>query len=144
MYKKFIFLLTIIFFLNNVYSQNDSSLQIKSALVKVITFKNKDTVSKYDKEMYRKCQSWELSLNDAYKIFSIVKPVSSEEKGGLYNWLPCYFQTKVLYKECFYTMEINAASFIVLYNKKSTLYFGCSSVECQNFFVLSGGNSSGD
>jgi len=128
-------------FVSRSFSQI-ASIDIKSPLVKKIAFKS--IVSKDDKEMYNKCIRWKLSYKDVYKVFSLVTPITSEEKAGLYNWLPCYFRAKVIYKGCIYTMEINAASFLVLYNKKSTLYFGCSSSACERFFVLAGGNASSD
>ena len=140
MFKSVLFLVINIFFLTQSFAQKDTSLHIKSPLVKILIFK--DTTSKNVEDIYHKCQKWKLSVEDAYKIFSISNQISSEEKAGLYNWLPCYFKSKILYRGCTYTMEINAASFIVLYNKKSTLYFGCSSSNCENYFVLSGGNAS--
>jgi hypothetical protein len=50
----------------------------------------------------------------------------------------------VIYKGSIYTMEVNAASFIFLYNSQHTLYFGCSSTTCRPYFVLPGGNASQD
>lgn len=120
------------------YSQNKLSVKFQSPVIKYMDFK--DTTLDSDKKVYVKCQKWKLSKKDISYILTLVKPISSEEKAGLYNWLPCYFRSKVLYKGCIYTMEINAASFIVLYNKKATLYFGCSSTACESFFVLAGGN----
>jgi len=94
--------------------------------------------------MYRACVAWKMSDDDVKKIFSLVKPISSEAKGGLYNSLPCYYEAEVLYEGISYTMEINAASFIVLHNENSNVYFGCPSEACNTFFILPGGNASGD
>lgn len=88
--------------------------------------------------MYKASVAWKLSAGDVMKIFSLVKPISSEAKGGLYNSLPCYYEAEVLYEGKKYTMEINAASFIVLYNKNSIVYFGCPSEVCKPFFILPG------
>jgi len=94
--------------------------------------------------MYQACVAWKMSDDDVEKIFSLVKPISSEAKGGLYNSLPCYYEAEVLYEGKNYTMEINAASFIVLYNENSIIYFGCPLEACNTFFILPGGNASGD
>ena len=142
MNKNIIFLTLGIFLLNQLFSQQDSVIFIRSALEKKTEFK--DTISKKNHDLYKECLDWKLSTEDAYKIFGMMKSISSEAKAGLYNWLPCYFESKVLFNGCVYTMEINAASFIVLYNKWSTLYFGCQSAECKNYFILPGGNASGD
>lgn len=141
MYRHIIFCLINILLVGQSFSQIPS-IDIKSPLVKKIAFKS--IVSKNDKEMYDKCIKWKLSSKDVYRIFSLVSPITSEEKAGLYNWLPCYFRAKVTYKGCIYTMEVNAASFLVLYNNKTTLYFGCSSSACERFFVLAGGSASSD
>lgn len=94
--------------------------------------------------MYQACVAWKMSDDDVEKIFSLVKPISSEKKGGLYNSLPCYYEAEILYEGKKFTMEINAASFIVLYNENSIVYFGCPSNACNSFFILPGGNVSGD
>lgn len=140
--KRIIFILMGILLFGHAFSQKKPSILIKSPLIKKIEFK--DTLSKNDKAIYHQCQEWKLTCKEVHEIFSLAKPISSEEKEGLYNWLPCYFTSEVLYNGSAYTMEINAASFIVLYNKKRTLYFGCSSRDCSKFFVLSGGNASAD
>lgn len=140
--KLIVFILMGTLLFGYAFPQKRASILIKGPLIKKIEFK--DTVLKNDNAIYHQCQKWELTCKEVYKIFYLAKPISSEEKEGLYNWLPCYFISKVLYKGSIYTMEINAASFIVLYNKKRTLYFGCSSRDCGKFFILPGGNASDD
>ncbi|MCX6300550.1 MAG: hypothetical protein NTY72_15830 [Bacteroidetes bacterium] len=138
------YIVTILNILISIHSfpQQNSALRIKSKLIKTIEFK--DTTLKSEKEMFQKCNNWEISINDALKAFSFSKQITSEQKSALYNWLPCYFKSTVIYNKSKYYMEVNAASYIVLYNKSSTLYFGCSNSECEKFFILKGGNASAD
>jgi len=142
MFRNILLVLISLLLTSNAFPQKKSLIVVKCPLVKFIEFK--DTASETDKDIYRKCNEWSLAPKDTYKIFSLVKPITSEQKNNLYNWLPCYFKTTVDYKGNIYTMEVNAASFIVLYNDKTTLYFGCSSEGCKKYFILNGGNASAD
>ena len=121
-------------------AQNKTLIKLQAPLIKYMEFK--DTILSEDKKIYKKCQKWALSKNDVYKLFSLAKQIKSEEKSQLYYWLPCFYKSTVLYKNDLYTIEINAASFITLYNSKTTLYFGCSCDLCLKYFILAGGNAS--
>ena len=111
-----------------------NNFKIVDDLKKNIEFE--DNLTGEEKELFEKCQNWELTEKEICEIFSKSKLSTSEEIHGMYYWLPCYYNTTIEYNNNNYTMEINAASFIVIYNDDETLYFGCDNEELRKYFVL--------
>ena len=111
---------------NMSYCQSKSPFILQGDFVKHMEFK--DSIRPSDKKVYEKCKKWILQNDVIYRVLQFVKPITSEEKGGLYNSLPCYYQGRVLYKNQKYIIEINAASYITLYNDKAIIYFGCAAL----------------
>jgi hypothetical protein len=126
----------------NLKAQQLTDIFIKDSFSKEMHFKNHDTITSSDQKIFKLCQRWCLNKKDILKIFKLATKISSEEKGSDYYDLPCYYKARVILNNNVYTMEINAASYIVLYNDNSQLYFGCASPKCDKYFVLKGGHAS--
>jgi hypothetical protein len=69
-------------------------------------------------------------------IFTKRIKLTSEQKQSEYYQLSCYYKGKIRLKKIEYTFELNAASFITLYNDKEVLYFGFKLRDCPKCFVL--------
>lgn len=142
MNSKLLMILLILIANNFIFCQPKSPFALQGTLTKHLEFK--DSTRPSDKKVYEQCKKWELQDEGIKNVLLLVKPISSEQKGGLYYSLPCYYKGNVIYKNQKFTIEVNAASFITIYNEKTTLYFGCSSKDCSKYFVMEGGNASSE
>src|SRR5258708_5360998 len=112
---KIIFCLLCLFSINSsLRAQKLTGIIIKDSLIKEMHFKTSDTLP-IDKKIIRLCKNWKLTKHDMLNIFALSKKITSEEKGGAYYDVPCFYKATVMLNDSTYTMEINAASYIVLY-----------------------------
>ena len=125
-------IISIFFFISVVYSQDE--LKVLQDIQKEMIFE--EHLLENEKEFKTKCENWNLNTDDVYFIFSKSKLETSEVINSEYYYLPCYYISKAEYKGEIYTIKINAASFVVLFNDKKTLYFGCKDTDLKDYFVL--------
>lgn len=58
----------------------------------------------------------------------------------LYNVLPCEFKGALKIGDKKYAYTVNAGSSIKLRTRDTTYYYGCSSKECEKYFLSTGGD----
>ncbi len=91
-------------------------------------------------EFVEKCDSWDLSKKDVVEIIKLSKKIDETEKHHFYYELPCNFEGEIEIEGATYSYEINAGSTFYLETPNGRDLYGCSSEECDQYFLLSGGN----
>lgn len=104
----------------NFKFNKDSPIQILSAS------KQLDTTLSYYRMDTAKCKNWELSKNDILHIFKFSKQISGTEWDLNYEVLPCSYKGEFIIGSKKGRYEVNAASFVILIFKDTTIYLGCN------------------
>ena len=68
------------------------------------------------------------------------EPITEAEAMQIYYHLPCQYESVIVSNGDTLLVEVNAASYIWLHNEDTSFYYGCSSDECQKYFLMQGGN----
>jgi len=85
---------------------------------------SKKTEPVSDKEIQSSgCESWEFKESSLQGLLKKMKKVEPVEWNSLCYDFPCYYEGKVKNEEREYTITINAASFVKLYNDDETIIF---------------------
>lgn len=86
------------------------------------------------------CKGWTLAAGDLKDIIKLSHVVSGSEIHDLYYTLPCSFETKLVIDGVPFSANINAGSYLYLFNDSTQCYLGCSDDSCRRFFLKTGGN----
>jgi len=90
-----------------------------------------------DKLLKSACLQWQLSTDDINKIFKISEKFSSHQRIVRdFYWLPCEISGKLIANGIEWSFIINSAATAVWENDNDVIYWGCSNVECESFFLL--------
>lgn len=91
--------------------------------IQITRFEKKMT-SNNDTSFSNECRNWKLVEKDALDIIKSSDTISAHEKNYLFNTLPCEYSGTLRMKDKYYNFIINAGSYVVIFNKDSTLYLG--------------------
>jgi hypothetical protein len=69
------------------------------------------------------CNDWVLSESDLTNLLTSMRIATSEEYNSLCYFYPCFYTCTVTNDSLSYTMMINAASWVCLYNDTVKVYF---------------------
>lgn len=90
-----------------------------------------------DKLLRSACLKWQLSTDDINKIFNISEKFYSHQRIVRdFYWLPCEISGKLIANGIEWSFIINSAATAVWENDNDVIYWGCSNVECESFFLL--------
>lgn len=90
-----------------------------------------------DKSLRSACLKWQLSTDDINKIFNISEKFYSHQRIVRdFYWLPCEIGGKLIANGIEWSFIINSAATAVWENDNDVIYWGCSNVECESFFLL--------
>lgn len=90
-----------------------------------------------DKALKAACLKWQLSVDDINKIFDISERFSSHQRIVRdFYWLPCEISGKLISNGIEWSFIINSAATAVWENDNDVIYWGCSNVQCESFFLL--------
>ncbi|HAU8267811.1 TPA: hypothetical protein I8287_005572 [Kluyvera intermedia] len=90
-----------------------------------------------DKALKDACLKWQLSVDNINKIFNISERFSSHQRIVRdFYWLPCEISGKLIANGIEWSFIINSAATAVWVNDNDVIYWGCSNMECESFFLL--------
>ena len=133
--NKIISLIFCVILYSYAFAQAKPSFTIVGQVEKINTFK--DSLTKSDREIYTKCKKWTLSKLEIKTLFKRRIKITSEQKQSEYYQLPCYYKGVIQFGKSKYTFELNAASFLTLYNDNEILYFSFRLPNAKKYFILS-------
>ncbi|MBI5371237.1 MAG: hypothetical protein HZA79_04320 [Sphingobacteriales bacterium] len=113
----------------------EDKLHLTSDSIDILTFEKKYTPAADDK-YDSLCMQWQLTKDQIKFIFLRSKKITPEEKQLLYYYLPCEMQGELRCNGVIYRYRVNAASFIVLFNKDTAMYFGNEDKNMEKYFIL--------
>ena len=108
----------------------------KIKTVKVLTIvKENKRIASTGEDLGDKCDKWGLNKTTIEKIIKVSEPISGEKWHLLYDVWPCDITGKLLLKLDTFSYEVNAGSYIVIWNSDTSFYYGCTDRRYRNYFL---------
>lgn len=109
---------------------------IPRRMVKVLNLeKENKRIASTGENLGRQCDKWKIDKSLIEKIFRASHPISSSEFHFLYDVWPCNFKGKMLLEKDTFSFEINPGSYIVLWNKDTSIYYGYKGKKYKKYFL---------
>ncbi|HMP30118.1 MAG TPA: hypothetical protein PKD85_10985 [Saprospiraceae bacterium] len=107
----------------------------KIKTIKVLSYNRSMTGDTVNNEFFNPCKKWSLSENDVATIFQMLEPISRHEFNYQFYVLPCEINGTIELDGQKVPFLINAGSYMKLFGVDTTLIFGCSTNNCNKFFL---------
>ena len=108
--------------------------KIKTVRVLTIVKENK-RIASTGEDLGDKCDKWGLNKTTIEKIIKDSKSISGEEWHLLYDVWPCNIRGKILLNLDTFSYKVNAGSYIVIWNRDTSFYYGCTDKRYKNYFL---------
>ena len=108
--------------------------KIKTVEVLTIVKENK-RIASTGEDLGDKCDKWGLNKTTIEKIIKDSKSISGEEWHLLYDVWPCDIRGKILLNLDTFSYKVNAGSYIVIWNRDTSFYYGCTDKRYKNYFL---------
>jgi len=138
----------VIFDSTQLANDGQSTIQSKTEAFSVQHSFERDTIKvvwmsksiEADSVYKSRCEDWNLHEYDVAEILGKSKVITGMDVHDLYYRLPCIYNVGLTINGVGYSMEVNAGSFMYLYNAMHSTYLGCSDEACTKYFIETGGD----
>ena len=104
--------------------------------VKILSLEKRNTrIASTGEDLGKQCDKWNLDKSIIEKIFKSSHQISGEEHHYLYDVWPCDIKGKILINRDTFSFKVNPGSYMVIWNKDSSSYYGCTDKRFKKYFL---------
>ncbi len=103
--------------------------------IEVVNITGLELTKSEDEDIVNECKKWKISKEDVEKIFKNSKEYEYYPYDVFYQ-TPCNINGEAKINNKMWSFYINGGGITTLENNKESIYLGCSSKECESFFIF--------